>query len=205
MNATFQITDFVHLNSRGLFRKENMLYPKSNEISLADFLKSIYKELNLAYPKFYKMDLLSKMGLICTEILLQKSQKDKNTALVFQNNAGSLSTDLEHQKSISQKENAMASPAVFVYTLPNIVMGEIAIKHNLKSENAFFIAENFTPDFIHTYTSILLQTNKANSAICGWIDLYNDRYNVFLALISNKGKIGFTPDNLKQLYHSVDE
>ncbi len=205
MNSTFYTSDFVHLNRQGLFRKGKLLYPKAKNENLDTFLKSIYKELELNYSKFYKMDLLSKMGIICTEILLQENQIDKNTALVFQNNAGSLATDLEHQKSISKSSNALASPAVFVYTLPNIVMGEIAIKHGLKSENAFFIAESFTPNFIHTYTDILLQTNKANSAICGWIDLDSDRYNVFLTLISNNGKIRYTPDNLKQLYTNVDE
>ena len=53
-------------------------------------------------------------------------------------NSNSLDSDLKHQSGI---ENNAVSPAVFVYTLPNIVIGEISIKYKWKSEGVFFIDE----------------------------------------------------------------
>lgn len=205
METSFYISNYVHINSKGVFANKKLLVEKVETEGLNSFLKRLYKELKVDYPKFYKMDSLSKLGIIATHLLSENQKLENNTALVFQNNAGSLQTDLQHQKTIEDKKDYFPSPAVFVYTLPNIVLGEIAIKHKLNSENAFFVAKEFTPEFIHTYTDILLKTEKANSAICGWIDLDSERYNVFLSQISKTGKTAFTAKNLNQLYHCIDE
>lgn len=182
---------------------EQQIYHQQKKIvddpngDLSSLLKKAYQELAINYPKFYKMDLLSKLGFIAVEFLSKTTNFTEDTALVFQNKASSLVTDIQHQKSIQQTESYFPSPAVFVYTLPNIVMGEIAIRHQLQSENAFFIQEKFQPAFIKEYTQNLFDTKKASAAISGWIDLDTDGYNVFLVLISEKGTIPFTAENLQ--------
>ena len=74
------------------------------------------------------------------------------------------------------KENYFPSPAIFVYTLPNICLGEISIKHQLKSENSFFIFEEFNSEFTVNYADILLNTKKADQVLCGWVDYLKDDY-----------------------------
>ncbi|WP_321539372.1 hypothetical protein [Flavobacterium piscinae] len=86
------------------------------------------------------MDNLSKLAFLASEVLLSEqiiAEAENNVALVFANRSSSLDTDVKFQQSIDDKENYYPSPAVFVYTLPNICVGEISIKHQLKSENAF--------------------------------------------------------------------
>jgi hypothetical protein len=102
------------------------------------------------------------------------------------NKSSSLDTDVKYQESISDKENYYPSPAVFVYTLPNICLGEISIRHQLKSENSFFIFDAFNTEFMSNYSNILLNTNKADMVLCGWVEFFNDNYKAFLCTISTQ-------------------
>ena len=56
--------------------------------------------------------------------------------LIKQNEHSCLETDIEHQEEVNKQK---ASPAVFVYTLPNIVIGEISIRNKWFGESAFFL------------------------------------------------------------------
>src|SRR6185503_17555551 len=94
-------------------------------ISLDDFLLKAYDWVQLMYPKYYKMDRLSKLGLLASEILLKEYKRDASTAVVLSNAHSSLDTDLRFWESAKTQ----ASPSLFVYTLPNIVAGEICIRN----------------------------------------------------------------------------
>ena len=141
---------------------------KIEPTSFSDFSKKAYQNFDINYPKFFKMDGLSKLAFLGSELLLKKEigeTKENNIALVFSNKSSSLDTDAKYQKSISDKENYFPSPAVFVYTLPNICLGEICIRHQLRSENSFFIFEAFNPAFMMNYSNILLETQKADKVL----------------------------------------
>jgi len=102
------------------------LYHDVTSDSIKDFAKGLYRFMNLKYPKFHKMDELCKLGFLASEILLDSNTEvGEDTALVFSNRASSLDTDRKHQLSIKDRKDFYPSPAVFVYTLPNIIMGEI--------------------------------------------------------------------------------
>ena len=94
-----------------------------------------------------------------------KNEQENNIALVLSNNSSSLDTDVKYQNSISNPDEYYPSPAVFVYTLPNICLGEISIRHQLKSENSFFIFDQFNPEFLNNYANVLLQTKKAEKVL----------------------------------------
>lgn len=55
------------------------------------------------------------------------------------NRSASLDSDRRHQAIIDAGDGCGASPAVFVYTLPNIMLGQVAIKHGLKGESTFCV------------------------------------------------------------------
>ena len=65
--------------------------------SFVDFSKKALKALQMDYPKFFKMDNLSKLAFLAAEVLLRPfSQSEKNSvALVFANRSASLDTDLK--------------------------------------------------------------------------------------------------------------
>lgn len=174
---------------------------KDDSNELKSFFKNLYKNLGVDYPKFFKMDNLSKLAFLGAELIFKNIiPESKNTGIIFSNNASSLDTDRKHQDSINNLENYYPSPAVFVYTLPNIGIGEISIKHQLKSENAFFIFEKYNANFHQNYENILIQNKKCESVLAGWVNIDNNNYDAFLYLVSKNGEIQHTSKILNQLY-----
>jgi hypothetical protein len=138
------------------------------------FLKEIFKHLESSYAKFYKMDRLSKLAFLASEFLLisgeHKKYQPEEIALAFSNSSSSIDSDIKHQATIADKNKYFPEPATFVYTLPNIMLGELSIRHDLKGENMFFVSEKFDPTIIVDYTSILLGSSRHKACIAGWVD-----------------------------------
>ncbi len=197
---TSMIRSYVHIRNNRIFRDGKEVFAGEGGVK-SDFLKQSYKKLQLNYPKFHKMDGLSKIGILATTVLFGEDPVDPATALVFSNSNSSLETDLRHFELMKN----IVSPAIFVYTLPNIVMGEISIKYKLQSENSFFISPDFNGQLLKDYSDILLNTAKAPAVVSGWIDLKNEEYDVFLCLIKERGNIPFSAEKLEQLYRFENE
>lgn len=147
------------------------------------FFEEAYHALRIDYPKFYKMDNLSKAGFLAAELLMKKvEQREQHPrdkiSLVLANAHSSLDTDIRYAKS----SKTAPSPALFVYTLPNIVAGEICIRHKIKGENAFFVTEHFDPDMLASYVSMI---KNDNLCLAGWVDVLNEHHDVFLYLQDN--------------------
>jgi hypothetical protein len=171
--------------------------------SFADFAKQAYNHAETGYAKFFKMDNLSKLAFLAADLLLKdevKEGEENNFALLFANKSSSLDTDIKHQESIADRENYFPSPAVFVYTLPNICMGEISIRHKLYTENSFFIFAQFNAAFFANYADILMDTGKAEKVLCGWVEFYKNDYKAFMYLVSDKGTLAHTQQNIQKLY-----
>lgn len=177
------------------------LYKESENLSFAEFSKKIYKQEEMNYPKFFKMDNLCKLSILTVEFILNSMKnKTENTAIVLSNNASSLDTDRKHQKSIQSEDDFYPSPSVFVYTLPNIAIGEISIKHQLKSENAFFVSEKIDEQLLFNYVNILIGNNKSNDVLCGWVNFDGNSYESLLYLVSNNEGIYHTAENIRNIY-----
>lgn len=186
----------IILNGTSIFKLEPTAF--------SDFSKQGYQNFEMNYPKFFKMDNLSKLAFLGAELLLKSetnNEKENNTALLFANNSSSLDTDMKYQNSISDPENYFPSPAVFVYTLPNICLGEISIRHQLKSENSFFIFETFNPAFMVNYAKALLDLNKADKVLCGWTEYYDEEYKAFLYLVAKEGDLEHKIETLLTEYN----
>lgn len=186
----------IILDGTSIFKLEPTIF--------SDFSKKAYQNFEINYPKFFKMDNLSKLAFLGAELILKNeinTEKENHIALVFANNSSSLDTDVKYQNSISDPENYFPSPAVFVYTLPNICLGEISIRHQLKSENSFFIFENFNPAFMVNYANLLLDSNKADKVLCGWVEYYDEEYKVFLYLVTKEGNADHNIETLLTEYN----
>lgn len=147
------------------------------------------------------MDNLAKLGWLAAEVLLKDFDKEKyqptDIGVVLTNASSSLDTDKRYYDSVQE----IASPALFVYTLPNIVIGEICIRHYFKGENAFYIFDRFNADFISRYVSILLETGQLKACICGWVELLGDEYKAVLFLIEKDGVMPFKTENINKIYN----
>lgn len=186
----------VYKNGQSLFQKE--------KIALPDFLIEAYNHFEINYPKFYKMDGLSKLGVLAADVLLNNdfkidNYKAEDVGIVLSNANSSLDTDIRYFETTKE----MASPALFVYTLPNIVIGEISIKHRLKGENAFFIAEKFDIDFVQQYVNNLFNDTILQACICGWVEVFGNEYKTVLYLvekIKRDRSVSFTKENINKIY-----
>jgi hypothetical protein len=184
--------------------------------TLAAFMDDAYHSLKADYPKFHKMDNLSKLGFLAAEVLLKERRLTdeygaEHISLLLSNAHSSLDTDLRYSATMKAP---MASPALFVYTLPNIVAGEICIRHKIKGENAFFISPAFDATLMESYAALILGGKQAQHAtavpppracIVGWIDVMGEHHDVFLYLLEENKKDSLThsSEQLEKLYNTT--
>jgi hypothetical protein len=159
--------------------------------SLNDFLIAGYRHFEVQYPKFFKMDALCKLAFLTAELLLpatgiRERISTGDIGIVLANKSSSLLTDLSHQQSIQNPANHFPSPAVFVYTLPNIMIGEVSIRHQLTGENTLFVADAFEPDTLGSYVDLLLDEEISQACLCGWIEADAAAYESFFYLVEKQ-------------------
>jgi len=176
---------------------------KNIDGSLDDFLDTGLKALNISYPKFYKMDRPSKLGFLGAEVLLKgagllERYASDEVAVVMASAHSSLDTDLRYFESMK----TIASPALFVYTLANIVAGEICIRHGIKGENAFFVLPEFDAAQLCTYVEMVMASQKTKACLAGWADVMGEQHDVFLYLVEKTNTAGLehTGEQLQKLY-----
>jgi len=204
LSANIYITASCKIREHIIYKNEGPVF-ESRKTGLPEFLLEAYRHFALDYPKFYKMDNLCKLGWLANEVLLQNSNiKDKyrpeEVGVVLSNTSSSLDTDIRYYETAKN----IASPALFVYTLPNIVIGEICIRHHFKGENAFFIFDEFDTGFIEQYVSNLVNNNILQCCICGWVEVMENSYNVTIFLVEkdkSANSVNFTKENLNKIYN----
>jgi len=185
----------INLNGKIIFEQET---------DLNSFLINAYRKFNINYAKFFKMDLLCKLAFIGSEILVKETgmlskYKGNEIALVLSNRASSLDTDRNYLKTIENKENYFPSPSVFVYTLPNIMIGEISIRNKITGENAFFVSEKFDPELLFNYANSLLASDKTNCVLTGWTDVDKENYDAFIYLVEKTNPYPGTEHDKNQI------
>lgn len=141
-------------------------------------LTTLYKQMIGNYPKFYKMDGLSRLGFVASEILLnaEKGETDKERAIIFFNHSSSIASDRNYKESIKDKDNYFPSPSIFVYTLPNIVTGEIAIRNHFHGETSFFILPDKDERMMEEILQASCRDAQSKSFLTGWIDYEDERH-----------------------------
>lgn len=141
-------------------------------------LTSLYRQMIGNYPKFYKMDGLSRLGFVASEILLnaEKGETDKERAIIFFNHSSSIASDRNYKESINDKDNYFPSPSIFVYTLPNIATGEIAIRNHFHGETSFFILPDKDERLMEEILQASCRDAQSKSFLTGWIDYEDERH-----------------------------
>lgn len=141
-------------------------------------LTEIYKQLIGSYPKFYKMDRLSQLGFVASELLLKQEQPRKENcsdrAVVLFNHSSSIWADQEYAQSIIVGPDYFPSPSLFVYTLPNIVCGEIALRNGYHAETSFYIINKKDDTIINSVVQSTFCDQTLQSMVTGWIDYIDD-------------------------------
>jgi hypothetical protein len=192
-------TEAAYKNGREIFSSRDGGAPSG----AGHFLPALYQHFDWQYPKFFKMDNLSRLGFAATEILLEgwdATVYDPEAVAVVLSNANS-SLDTDYKYTATTKD--IPSPSVFVYTLPNIVIGELCIRHRFKGENAFFLSANFDAALLARYVTYLLEQDIAQACITGWVEWLGDSFKAALFLIEKKpatGALPFSAENMDRIF-----
>lgn len=170
----------VHITPQGIWL-DNKEFIIDKEITQNGLLTTLYKQIIGNYPKYYKMDGLCRLGFVASELLL-KAERDegsftedinKTRAIVFFNRSSSIASDKKYLASIVEKDNYFPSPSVFVYTLPNIVTGEIAIRNGYHGETSFYILPHKNELLMQDIIETTFMDEQTTSILTGWLD-YED-------------------------------
>ncbi|WP_146697679.1 3-oxoacyl-ACP synthase [Geofilum rhodophaeum] len=163
----------VHTAKETVSVDGNVVFRYEGEDGFAGFARALYRDRAMAYPKFYKMSDMCKLGFLTAEVLLQDHKLPADpgrTAIVLACRSASLQADSLYQESMAE----IPSPALFVYTLPNIVTGELCIRHKIQGEELMWIQEDYNEPFLRSYADLLLQGGTVDCCLCGWIDFAPD-------------------------------
>lgn len=158
-----------------------VLFEAASSPDFAAFIRAAYKSLEADDRKFYKMDDLCKLGYIAAAALFAQTggatgYEPGEVGLMLANASSSLDTDLKHQQIIDTMGDQEASPAVFVYTLPNVVLGELCIRYKIQGENTFFISDRYPESFIGSYARQVMRKRGLRACLVGWCELLGETY-----------------------------
>ena len=167
--------------------------------------QDLYRKLSYSYMKFFKMDLLCKWAWLGAELLLQDDSSNisndisaDKTAVVLGTKHGCLDVDKKYEESRYE----IPSPALFVYTLPNIMLGEICIRHGFKGEQLCMVNDEFDAEELNFWVNDLLTNKGMEACLCGWADAYDDKKDIFLFWVSKQETSTlFTKENLINIYN----
>ncbi len=177
----------VRITKKGVTIDGNLLEIKENAGD-ASMLTSIYKQYIGGYPKYYKMDGLSRLGFVASELLLKAEaatlshelkaeskvlSHEFDRAVILFNRSSSIDSDKKYLASIADKDNYFPSPSIFVYTLPNIVTGEIAIRNGYHGETSFYVLVDKDEAQMKEILQTAFMDRQTQSAVAGWLD-YED-------------------------------
>lgn len=156
------------------------------------FIREACKSCGADSMKFYKMDNCCKLGYTAAEYLLNGIESgERETGMILCGFSGSMDSDMAHQAIIDRDGDGSASPAVFVYTLPNVLAGELSIRHHIKGENTFLYAarefdpEQPIPENVKEYARLAADFGKLRYWIVGRVEYLKNRYFAYLELHEN--------------------
>jgi hypothetical protein len=167
--------------------------------------EAVYRQAGINYPKFFKMDPLSRVAFLATELLLPATitEDRSKVATVISTASGCLEVD----KKFEESRQSLASPALFVYTLPNIMLGEIDIRHGFKGEQMCTVSEKPDPSWLSFYAGDLLQHRGSEACLCGHVEAAAGIISATLCWVSRsqpESGLAFTPQNLESIFsHSL--
>lgn len=200
MKPEYYISSFCKISENRIILNGNVVFEEQPGLTFSDFMKAAYRHFELNYPKFFKMDNLCKLGFMAAELVLkdtgftQEYQADE-IGILIHNASSSIDTDTDYHLTIRDRNNYFPSPALFVYTLPNILIGELCIRHHIKGESSLFITEKPDPEMIQVVAENLLEHGRTRACLTGWVDFNrlsvnkdDVAYEAMVYTVGEKGK-----------------
>lgn len=166
--ATLKVTRSVTITPQAaVVDGERLPLSKSGKALLTE----IYNNYMTGYQKFHRMDLMSKLVILATELLVREQESDgESCSLILFNGSSSIISDRIHNDSIKDVDNFYPSPSRFLFTLPNISLGEAAINYNYTGETSLYILDRRDEELMQQIVESIMQCSDIKRLITGWVD-----------------------------------
>ncbi|MGD2034149.1 MAG: hypothetical protein PVF73_03775 [Bacteroidales bacterium] len=197
MNKELYILRNINITNNKVVCDGRILYSDDPKSDFKVFSRNLYRKLNCSYSKFFKMDNLCKLTFLANEFIVRDIRLDQydkeETAVILSNSSSTLNTD----KIFAETIHSIPSPAIFVYTLPNIAIGELSIRTGWKGENLFLVEKSFDPGNLFDQVALLFASSQTGLCLTGWTDYISPTdYQACLWLVTDspdEKNIKFTP------------
>ena len=189
-----------------MYLKKHINLSFSNSAEITEF----YRSLQVDYPKFFKMDGLSKLGFLASELLFKDDEKRfvsrEDVAIVCFNRSSSLDIDMSFQATVNDNEMYFPSPSLFVYTLPNIVTGEISIRNHFFGETSFFICREFDAQQMVRIVQNTFLDETITTVLVAWIESFKETNEALMMLVERgKDNLDFSRHSLELLFYEKNQ
>lgn len=168
--AGYEVVKRLRITPEGLWMDDQAV-PLENRGSA--LVTEIFKKYLADGSRFFKMDLYSRLAYVGTTLLAKDALEDagsEDRALVIFTQNGSVLADRKHLSTFSNPDEFFPSPAVFINTLPNVVLGEIAVKNSIKGETTLVLLPDRDETAMQRIIEATVAATRPSVLICGWVD-----------------------------------
>ncbi|HQV52129.1 MAG: hypothetical protein IPH21_02100 [Flavobacteriales bacterium] len=167
-------------------------------------LNNAWSALGIELPRFPRMDRSSKLVAICGSSFFIEGgalagHSKETIGMVIMGKHGSMDTDSKYQAQLDADNHA--SPGQFVYTLPNIAMGEFSIQHGLYGSGLCLL--NNAPDLSQMREAcvILLHDHGMDAIVCGWSDIFADQATATFMVVTERTLADWNAAELEKIFN----
>ena len=168
--SVYEVAKRLRLTPEGLWLDDQAVPLEARGAAL---VTEIFKKFLADGSRFFKMDLYSRLAYVGTSLLakdaLEACDPEDRAMVIFTEN-GSVLADRKHLSTFSNPEEFFPSPAVFINTLPNVVLGEIAVKNDIKGETTLVLLPRRDEAAMHRIVEATTAATKPSALLCGWVD-----------------------------------
>lgn len=134
----------------------------------------LFSTLTKFFPRFGRFDRYTRWGCAASYLALREAgletvKRWKNTGFLLSGQYGSFITDLSYY-STTNDGGALASAQLFSYTLPNIIIGECALRFGLTGPTYCLDSEGDRGREALRQAAFYLRRDLAEAMLVGWLE-----------------------------------
>jgi 3-oxoacyl-[acyl-carrier-protein] synthase II len=127
------------------------------------------------FQHFGRLDTYSKIGITAIALTLKDAhryawEKKRNVGIIASSYSGCFTTDIDYFDTVFSEGGHLASPNLFVYTLPNSFLGEAAIRFGLTGTSFVICEEPLTGLQALRFAVEIITDGESDAILAGMCD-----------------------------------
>jgi hypothetical protein len=156
---------------------------------LSEKFDNLFKVMHGDYPRFYRLDDYSKLGIIAAELILRKAGLDTVTpkpdmGIILHTRSGTLYADSMYAQTIQDILDFNPDPELFARIHSNAVCSDIALRNNITGESAVFLSDGFNYEMFYRMGADVFATDPdVKQLLMGYLECYGSYASAFFCLV----------------------